>query len=496
VVKMYDNAYLLLQTIFIPIFFSIIILLLGKKLREKNGFLTFIPLLYITIILLYINVHLSSWNKLIAEYYWIPSLGNFILLADGLSAPIALVIAFLGTIISLYSIYYMKNAERLELYFFLYLLYVSGMIGTVLSINLAAFFIFFEFMLIPSWILVGVWGTGKKEIIAFKYFLYTEIGALSLLMGIGLIYSQIGSLNIFEIARLSSGMDISMILLILILILIGFFIKMAIVPLHSWLPDAHAEAPTPISALLSPAMIGIGGYASIRIIYSAFPQVLHIYEFTISLSILALITMIYGGLMAIAQNDIKRFLAYSSISQMGYMLFGISSLSNTGIVGSLLLYISHGLAKAVLFMITGIIMHEIHTRKISDLSGLASIFPLTTITALVSLLSLAGVPPMIGFWGEIFIFAGSMYSAFSSSIDIIRIIITSIGIVSSVLTAGYGLWMVKRAFYGEPNKLVEKAKEPVFQAILLLVLTLFVVLIGLYPTPIIVNFFKSMQILP
>ena len=493
---MYDNAYLLLQTIFIPIFFSIIILLLGKKLREKNGFLTFIPLLYITITLLYINVHLSSWNKLIAEYYWIPSLGNFILLADGLSAPIALVIAFLGTIISLYSIYYMKNAERLELYFFLYLLYVSGMIGTVLSINLAAFFIFFEFMLIPSWILVGVWGTGKKEIIAFKYFLYTEIGALSLLMGIGLIYSQIGSLNIFEIARLSSGMDISMILLILILILIGFFIKMAIVPLHSWLPDAHAEAPTPISALLSPAMIGIGGYASIRIIYSAFPQVLHIYEFTISLSILALITMIYGGLMAIAQNDIKRFLAYSSISQMGYMLFGISSLSNTGIVGSLLLYISHGLAKAVLFMITGIIMHEIHTRKISDLSGLASIFPLTTITALVSLLSLAGVPPMIGFWGEIFIFAGSMYSAFSSSIDIIRIIITSIGIVSSVLTAGYGLWMVKRAFYGEPNKLVEKAKEPVFQAILLLVLTLFVVLIGLYPTPIIVNFFKSMQILP
>ena len=493
---MYDNAYLLLQTIFIPIFFSIIILLLGKKLREKNGFLTFIPLLYITIILLYINVHLSSWNKLIAEYYWIPSLGNFILLADGLSAPIALVIAFLGTIISLYSIYYMKNAERLELYFFLYLLYVSGMIGTVLSINLAAFFIFFEFMLIPSWILVGVWGTGKKEIIAFKYFLYTEIGALSLLMGIGLIYSQIGSLNIFEIARLSSGMDISMILLILILILIGFFIKMAIVPLHSWLPDAHAEAPTPISALLSPAMIGIGGYASIRIIYSAFPQVLHIYEFTISLSILALITMIYGGLMAIAQNDIKRFLAYSSISQMGYMLFGISSLSNTGIVGSLLLYISHGLAKAVLFMITGIIMHEIHTRKISDLSGLASIFPLTTITALISFLSLAGVPPMIGFWGEIFIFAGSIYSAFSSSIDIIRIIITSIGIVSSVLTAGYGLWMIKRAFYGEPNKLVEKAKEPVFQAILLLILTLFVVLIGLYPTPIIVNFFKSMQILP
>jgi len=493
---MYDNAYLLLQTIFIPIFFSIIILLLGKKLREKNGFLTFIPLLYITIILLYINVHLSSWNKLIADYYWIPSLGNFILLADGLSAPIALVIAFLGTVISLYSIYYMKNAERLELYFFLYLLYVSGMIGTVLSINLAAFFIFFEFMLIPSWILVGVWGTGKKEVIAFKYFLYTEIGALSLLMGIGLIYSQIGSLNIFEIARLSSGMDISMILLILILILIGFFIKMAIVPLHSWLPDAHAEAPTPISALLSPAMIGIGGYASIRIIYSAFPQVLHIYEFTISLSILALITMIYGGLMAMAQNDIKRFLAYSSISQMGYMLFGISSLSNTGIVGSLLLYISHGLAKAVLFMITGIIMHEIHTRKISDLSGLASIFPLTTITALISFLSLAGVPPMIGFWGEIFIFAGSIYSAFSSSIDIIRIIITSIGIVSSVLTAGYGLWMIKRAFYGEPNKLVEKAKEPVFQAILLLILTLFVVLIGLYPTPIIVNFFKSMQILP
>ena len=493
---MYDNSHLLLQTIFIPIVFSIIILLLGKRLRDKNGVLTFIPLLYITIILLYINVRLSSWNKLIAEYYWIPSLGNFILAADGLSAPIALVIAFLGTVISLYSIYYMKNAERLELYFSLYLLYVSGMIGTVLSINLVAFFIFFEFMLIPSWILVGVWGTGKKEVIALKYFLFTEIGALSLLTGIVLIYSRIGSLNMFEIARLSSGMDISVILLVLIPMLIGFFIKMAIVPLHSWLPDTHADAPTPISALLSPAMIGIGGYASIRIIYSAFPQVLHIYEFTISLSILALITMIYGGLMTIAQSDIKRFLAYSSISQMGYMLLGISSLSNTGIVGSLLLYISHGLAKSVLFMITGIIMHEIHTRKISDLSGLASTFPLTTTTAIISFLSLAGVPPMIGFWGEIFIFAGSMCSAFSNNIDIIRVIITSIGIISSVLTAGYGLWMIKRAFYGEPNKLVKKAKEPVFQAVLLLILTLFEVLMGLYPTPIIVNFFKSVQILP
>ncbi len=271
-----------------------------------------------------------------------------------------------------------------------------------------------------------------------------------------------------------------------IAMLIGFFIKMAIFPLHSWLPDAHAEAPTPISALLSPAMIGIGGYASIRIIYEAFPKLVELWPFMIGLTCLALITMVYGGLMALAQDDLKRLLAYSSISQMGYMLFGVASVSIIGVMGAVLLYISHGLAKAVLFMIAGVFMHELKTRRISDLKGLAGLMPITAVVTLVSFLSLAGVPPLLGFWSEIFIFVGSMYAAIQSGFDVFRVAITSIAVIMSVLTAGYGLWTFKKVFYGEPSeKLKDIKKEPLTALALAVILAFFLVISGIYPTPIV-----------
>ncbi len=484
---MEDRYGILIQVLFVPLVFSIITLLAGRKLKEKTGWLSFAPLLYSTILLLYVNLSLESWNgELKASYNWTPYLGKFVLLADGLSAPIALTIALLSTVLAIYSMYYMKGKEKLNIYFSLYLMYSSGMIGTVLAINLVAFFIFFEFMLLPSWALIGIWGTGKKELVAFKYFMFTEIGALFLLAGIASTYSMTGTLDITQIADITKNLSYEAIIPTVIAILVGFFIKMAIFPLHSWLPDAHAEAPTPISALLSPAMIGIGGYASIRIIYEAFPSLIELWPFMIGLSLLALITMVYGGLMALAQNDIKRLLAYSSISQMGYMLFGISSASTLGILGAVLLYISHGLAKAVLFMISGIFIHEFKTRDISELRGLASLMPTTTTATLISFLSLAGVPPLLGFWSEIFIFAGSMYKAIAGGFDIYRIIITAIAVIMSVLTAGYGLWTIKRIFYGEPfEKLKKIEREPYEMLIPIITLVIILVLLGIYPTSIV-----------
>jgi len=484
---MNDVGGLLIQAISAPLLFSIIALLTGKKLKEKTGWLCLIPLLYSTILLLYVNLNLQFWNgELVASYDWAPHLGKFVLLADGLSAPIALTIAFLSTIISIYSVYYMKGKEKLELYYCLYLLYAAGMIGAVLAVNMAAFFIFFEFMLLPSWALIGIWGTGRKELIAFKYFMFTEIGALSLLAGIASAYSLTGTFNIIEMGALTTKLSYDVIVPTAIAMLIGFFIKMAIFPLHSWLPDAHAEAPTPISALLSPAMIGIGGYASIRIIYEAFPKLVELWPFMIGLTCLALITMVYGGLMALAQDDLKRLLAYSSISQMGYMLFGVASVSIIGVMGAVLLYISHGLAKAVLFMIAGVFMHELKTRRISDLKGLAGLMPITAVVTLVSFLSLAGVPPLLGFWSEIFIFVGSMYAAIQSGFDVFRVAITSIAVIMSVLTAGYGLWTFKKVFYGEPSeKLKDIKKEPLTALALAVILAFFLVISGIYPTPIV-----------
>ncbi len=482
---MIDSGHLLMQAVFVPLVFSVIALITGKYLKKYTGLLVAISLLYSAFLLAIVtfSIPIAPDAKIEGRYKWAPYIGDFTLLADGISAPIALTIALLCTVVAIYSIPYMEHEHGLNSYFALYSLYASGMIGTVLTTNLAVFFLFFEFMLIPSWALVGIWGSGPKEMIAFKYFMFTEAGALSLLAGIAATYSLAGTFDIYEIASKIAGVDLTLIIIIVIAMLIGFFVKMAIFPLHTWLPDTHAEAPTPISALLSPAMIGIGGYAAIRIIYSAFPKVINSWAFTTSLSILALITMVYGGLMALAQDDLKRLLAYSSISQMGYLLFGISSLSFIGIVGSVLLYVSHGLCKAVLFMVSGIFMHEFKTRRISDLRGLASKMPYTTIFSLISFLGLAGVPPLLGFWGELFIFAGSMYTALASSTDFIRAIVTAIAVIAAILTAGYGLWTIRRLFFGEPNELVKNAKEaPALMLIPIGILATLAVLLGVYPT--------------
>jgi len=482
-----DSGHLLLQTILVPAAFSVIALCAGRVLGKHTGWLVFIVLAYVTGILAYVTLSLPHMpeEQLVASYPWGPYIGDFTLVADGLSAPIALTIALLSALIAIYSIAYMEHEHHLGTYFALYLLYAAGMIGTVLVTNLAAFFLFFELMLIPSWAMIGVWGTGPKERIAFKYFMFTEAGALSLLGGIVAAYFLSGTFDVFRMASKLASYDVGLLTVILVAMLLGLMVKMAIFPLHTWLPDAHAEAPTPISALLSPAMIGIGGYAIIRIAYTAFPKVMASWPFVIGLAVLAVITMVYGGVMALAQDDIKRLLAYSSISQMGYLLFGIASLSVIGLAGSVLFYINHGLCKAVLFMMSGILIHSFHTRDIRNFGGLGPRMPYTATASLIAFLGLAGTPPMVGFWGEVFIFAGSMETAFTGllSVDATRVLITAIAIVGSALTAGYGLWTIRRVFFGQLNPHVKDAKEgPALMVVPIMILAALAIILGVYPT--------------
>jgi len=379
----------------------------------------------------------------------------------------------------------MEHEHGIGGYFSLYLLYTAGMIGTVLTTNLAAFFFFFELMLLPSWALIGIWGTGEREKIAFKYFMFTEVGALALLAGIVTVRFMAGTFDIFKIAARTTDVGLPVLIAIVTAILIGLFIKMAIFPLHTWLPDAHAEAPTPISALLSPAMIGIGGYAAIRILYTAFPRVLANWQFMMTITVLALVTLVYGGVMALAQDDIKRLLAYSSISQMGYLLLGVASLSMIGLAGATLLYVSHGFSKAILFMVAGIFIHNLNTRSIKMLGGLGPRMPYTATATLIAFLGLAGTPPLVGFWGEFFIFAGSMYTGFAGMLkpDLARVTVTAVAIVASVLTAAYGLWTVRRIFFGSLGANVKDAREgPDLMVLPIIILACLAVLLGVYPT--------------
>ena len=486
-------ATFLLQAVFLPILLSPIIYILGRRFGPKIGWATVVILFYGLLMLM--SAALSNATYL-ESYDWHP-LGTFGLLADGLSLPFAATIYILSAALSVYSIPYMSHRieEELEnlpsdqhltetnnkfaLYNSLYLLYAAGMLGTVLATNLIQFYIFFELMLIPSYFLIAQFGYGERTKISFMYFIWTHLGALILLAGILTIGLLSGS---FDMSLISESLISSNVRLwIALSFVVGLFVKLAAFGVHVWLPHAHADAPTPISALLSPAMIGIGGYALIRFLVQLLPSAY--LKISLALAIWGLVTMIYGGLMALSQDDLKRLLAYSSVSQMGYIIFGIASSHYIGISGSVLHYVSHGTGKAILFMVAGsIILQTGGIRKISSLGGLGSKLPLTAIAAALGFLTLIGIPPLNGFQAEWMLFSGSFAGAVTTGSNL-KLLITIIALLSTPLTAGYTLWTMKRIFFGSTPNNLENVKEAPLTIILPIFFLAFVgLLLGIYPT--------------
>lgn len=467
-----------LQILLVPLVFVFVVYAAGVRWGAKAGWLSFAALGYSTFLTL-----LAGWQGGVQEFYdWSP-IGLFGLKADGLSIPILFTIALLSTLMSIYSIPYMQHVigdEKREfgLYYALLTLYSVGMMGAVLATNLIEFYLFFELMLIPSYFLIAKWGYGDRDRISFMYFMWTHIGALSFLAGILSIGYLSGSFDLAKIV--ASTIPANLRLFIVGLIVLGLLVKMAAFGLHIWLPHAHAEAPTPISALLSPAMIGIGGYAIVRLVMTILPTAF--FEISTVLVIWAIVTMFYGGAMALVQDDIKRLLAYSSVSQMGYILLGISSFQVLGVSGSMFQYVTHGLGKGILFMVAGTIIMQAHgLRSISKMGGLASKMPITATAAIIGFLTIMGIPPTTGFISEFLIFAGSFNQAFAAN-SMLRIALSFLGVVSTALTAGYSLWAVKRIFFGKlPDELNNVTEAPWVVTGPLLVLAAISLILGIYP---------------
>lgn len=362
--------YVLLQVVLIPILTAPLVYVIGKKIGARVAWVSFGALFYLMALAMLVAIQSWTDTEVYESYPW-PPLGHFGLKADGLSIPIFSTVLLLSMVISVYSIPYMEHrigvSEKGEhgLYYALYLLYVAGMTGTVLATNFIQFYLFFELMLIPSYFLIAEWGYGARERISFMYFMWTHVGAASLLIGILSVRALAGTFD------MESMLLANLPIWIVIAMCLGFFVKMAVFGLHVWLPPAHAEAPTPISALLSPAMIGIGGYATVRIVLTIAPSAFKLFAYP--LAVWGLVTMVYGCIMAIAQRDIKRLLAYSSVSQMGYILFGIASFHFLGVTGSMFHYISHGTCKGILFMSAGAIMLQSGgLRNIDEMGGVSS----------------------------------------------------------------------------------------------------------------------------
>ena len=468
----------LLQILLVPLVFVLITYVAGLRWGRCAGWLAFLSLSYSTAITL-----LVGFSGGTVEYYeWRP-IGLFGLNADGLSIPILFTIALLCALISLYSMSYMihtigDDKSQFGLYYSLLLLYSIGMMGAVLATNLIEFYLFFELMLIPSYFLIAKWGSGDRDKISFMYFVWTHIGALAVLAGILSVGYVSGTFDLQSIA--SSSIPENLRLLIVCLMTVGLLVKMASFGLHIWLPHAHAEAPTPISALLSPAMIGIGGYAIVRIVMTILPSAF--LEISTILTVWAVVSMFYGGAMALVQDDIKRLLAYSSISQMGYILLGIASFQPLGVSGAMFQYVTHGLGKGILFMVAGAIMIQANgLRSIGKMGGLAAKMPITATAALIGFLTIMGIPPTTGFISEFLIFAGSFHEAFQLS-SMLRIALSFLGVISTALTAGYSLWAVRRIFFGTlPSELTNVKEAPWTMTAPMLVLCAISIIIGIFP---------------
>ena len=498
--------YALLQAVFLPLLLSPVAYILGKKAGATPAmWFTFGILLYTSILVI-----LAALNGTTEEHYpWTEMFGEFGFLMDGLASPFAILIYVLSTILVLYSKPYMihKFHEQFEeeqkqvqstgsqsaivesrslteyvnaksgLYFALYLVFAMGMLGTILATNLIEFYIFFEVMLIPAFFLVALWGDGPRRRIGLMFLFWTHAGAVVLLLGLLMIGLTIGSFDFVDIHESEIPQDIVM--LSAIAIAIGLGVKLAVFMFHIWLPYVHGSAPTPISALLSPVMIGIGAYGIFRLIAEFLPSTFA--DLSIWFHIWGLVTMIYGGAMALMQDDIKRLFAYSSISQMGYILFGIGSMSVLGMAGAEMMYVTHALGKGILFMMAGVLIVRVGTRSITKLGGLAGKMPITAVCAVIGALTIMGVPPTSGFMGEWILFYGALETAIHDG-STVRAVTFGLGLIATALTMSYILWMLKRVFFGKTPEHLEHVKEGSWYMVApMMVLAGFTIVVGIYP---------------
>jgi NADH-quinone oxidoreductase subunit M len=371
---------------------------------------------------------------------------------------------------------------QVALYFALYLAFSMGMLGTVLATNLIEFFVFFELMLVPSFFLIAFYGYGARTRIALMFFFWTHVGAVVLLLGLLAMGFFAGGFDYDTVKSNVTKIPAQWMSIIIFSLVVGLGVKLAAFLLHIWLPYAHAEAPTPVSALLSPAMIGIGAYGLLRLWLELLTGNYTQYSFYIN--IWGLATMIYGGAMALMQDDIKKVLAYSSVSQMGYILFGLGSESILGITGGTLVYVTHGLGKAILFMMAGSIILRTGTRSMSKLGGLAGKMPYTAVIAMIGGLTIIGVPPTSGFMSEWILFGGVLQTAVYDG-DPARAILFAFGILTTILSSAYILWMYKRIFFGKiPERLVNVTDSNRYITVTMAVLAGLTLILGVYPDPI------------
>jgi NADH-quinone oxidoreductase subunit M len=479
--------YVLLQVIVVPLITAIICLALGKRLGKNVGWIAGGALAYTTFLLSYVGYQFWVNNTVVTEHYsWSTATFsiNFGLYADGLSIPVALVMNLLCAACAVYSINYMdhrigelygkENKGMFTLYFSIYLLFSVGLVGVALSTNLIAMFLFVELALVPSYIMIDLFGYVDRHRIAMMYFIWNHIGAAIFLSGIVLAYVGTGS---FEISALSSITGTSIGFWVCLLVVVGWLVKMATFGFHVWLPHAHGEHPTSIAAIIA-TIVGLGSYVMVRLLYGQLFASFQI--FSLPLMVLALVTMIYGAYLSISQDDVKRLYACSTVGQTAYSLLGVASMTTLGVAGGVFYFISHIIGKCILFSVAGILITQTGVRNMKEMGGLAKQMPWTATICIIGSLILSAVPPLAGFQAEWIMFTGIFQRGIAG--DFPYLIIGIIAIFATFLTSVYTFWPVMRIFFGPVAPKMETVKEaPKSMLIPLFVLGLVSLIIGMFP---------------
>jgi NADH-quinone oxidoreductase subunit M len=442
----------------------------------------------------WITLHLGSFGTLQAEYF----VG-----IDGLSLPLVCLSVFVMGIVTISSWTIEKNQKG---FFILLLILNASIIGSFTALDFLLFYLFFEFMLLPMFFLIAIWGGDRREYASIKFFLYTLAGSILILIVLIALYISVHnpgapgqlthSFNLLHMAEpgnyfSNSILDANNTVQLgwftarewaFLFLLIGFAIKLPVVPFHTWLPDAHVEAPTPVSVVLAPLLLKIGGYGLARIAFPIFPEAAM--EFSWLMAFIGVLSIIYGGLNAMASKDLKRLIAYSSVSHMGFVLLGLASLTPEGIAGSVYQMFSHGIISAMLFLLAGVLYDRTHDRTINHYSGLSLKMPVYTAMILVGFFASMGLPGFAGFIGEILVFLGAFKA--KSANGLLHEGFAIVATLGLVVTAAYYLWAIQRMFFGPLNIKGGHTLEQLYdlktrEYFLLLPLALAALVFGIFP---------------
>ncbi|MBZ0264471.1 NADH-quinone oxidoreductase subunit M [bacterium] len=418
----------------------------------------------------------TSKFQFVEQAPWVPSLGiNYHLGLDGISLLLVLLTTFLGPIVVLGS---SAVTKHLKGYFISMLLLQTGMLGTFLSLDLFLFYIFWEVMLIPMYFLIGIWGGVERIYAAVKFFIYTMVGSLLMLVGILWIYFNTtvpGIGHTFDYTQILRYADFGAQaqLWLFAAFALAFAIKVPMFPFHTWLPDAHVQAPTAGSVILAGVLLKMGTYGYIRFAMPMFPH--GVETFKPLMLTLAVIGIIYGAMVSIVQTDMKKLVAYSSVSHLGFVMLGLFALNQQAVTGALIQMVSHGLSTGALFLLVGVVYDRRHTRLIADYGGIATVMPKYAAVFMIVMLSSVGLPGLNGFVGEFLILLGTYKTA------PVFAILAATGVI---LAAVYLLWMFRRVFYGElvheENKGLKDLKGIEWAS--LLPILVFIFWIGIYPS--------------